>query len=64
MDAHAQRGHITRSKQFGCLAIPGKRRRSDCPRFFVYESIMCNIKPQNYESKNILTYLHVHNEHA
>ena len=33
MDARAQRGHITRSMQFGCLAIPGKRRRSDCPRF-------------------------------
>lgn len=33
MDAYAMRGHITRSKQFGCLAIPGKRRRSDCPRF-------------------------------
>ena len=32
MDAHAQRGHITRLKLLGLLPIPGKRRRSDCPR--------------------------------
>ena len=31
------RGHITRSKQFGCLAIPGKRWRSNCPRFYLYD---------------------------
>lgn len=49
MDAHVQRGHITRSKQFGCLAIPGKRRRSDCPRFlFKYDNESNSIIMKKY----------------